>query len=116
MWQDLLVSILIVIAHSPIIFYKIIIFHRTLDPHEIQDCCKYKSNTKDDKKPEWRPEYNLGKSYIPSYNIAPTDISPVLVSASHFDDSPESENEQVVVPMMWGMIPRWHKVELYINI
>lgn len=60
--------------------------------------------------------------------MAPTDISPVLISAAHFDcdsdadvqhfpDTEASSDEekesingfdQVLVPMMWGMIPFWH--------
>lgn len=34
-------------------------------------------------------------------------MTPVLVSARHFDDECDS-NDRVVVPMLWGMIPFWH--------
>lgn len=66
--------------------------------------------------------------------MAPTDISPVLVSAAHFDvdnedvdckefseltdiddkenESSQSSNDRVLVPMMWGMIPFWHSSSL----
>lgn len=57
-------------------------------------------------------EYNCGRSYCPSYNLAPTDITPVLVSSDHFYDEEDSKNNinsRLVVPMMWGMIPFWHK-------
>lgn len=81
----------------------------TLEPQEIQCCCKYQkpSQTKP-KTPEYRNEFNCGRKYQPSHNIAPTDITPVLVSAAHFDDAKES-SERIIVPMMWSMIPRWHK-------
>lgn len=45
--------------------------------------------------------------YRPSVNIAPTDVTPVVVSGSHFD---QDANSPVIYPMMWGMIPPWHKV------
>ncbi|XP_017461968.1 PREDICTED: embryonic stem cell-specific 5-hydroxymethylcytosine-binding protein, partial [Rhagoletis zephyria] len=63
--------------------------------------------------PEWRSEFNCGRKYQPSYNMTPTDITPVIVSTDHFCDDSESEgsnsHSRVVVPMMWGMIPFWHK-------
>lgn len=108
----------------------------TLQPDEIICACKYKakaaygekkdeSNSKDVVKnekheeimstPEWRAEFNCGRSFMPSYNIAPTDITPVLVSADHFIDKNDKSDQQqahggrIIVPMMWGMIPFWHK-------
>lgn len=61
-----------------------------MEPHEISQACWYKktsNQSKNDKyaKPEWRYELNCGRTYKPSYNVAPTDITPVLVSAKHFD-------------------------------
>lgn len=53
--------------------------------------------------------------------MAPTDISPVLISAAHFDcdtDSDDDQDEkadgsdQTLVPMMWSMIPFWHNNSL----
>lgn len=83
---------------------------RTLSPTDICKACTYKTkNDKQYKNPDFRSEYNCGKSYVPSYNIAPTDVTPVLVSASHFDDESLS-SDRVLVPMMWSMIPFWHKV------
>lgn len=80
----------------------------TLDPKEIQCCCKYqKMAEKDLKPPEYRNEFNCGRKYQPSHNIAPTDISPVLVSAAHFNEDKDS-SERLIVPMMWSMVPRWH--------
>lgn len=78
-----------------------IIFARTLEPDDIRKACQYKKTSDESKidkytKPEWRHELNCGKSYQPSYNIAPTDITPVLVSAQHFDfneDTPASATQ-----------------------
>lgn len=60
--------------------------------------------------------------------MAPTDITPVLISAAHFDldsdvdteqfpefqnnEDQHSNNDQVLVPMLWGMIPFWHNSSL----
>lgn len=112
---------------------------RTLEPDEIRKAAMYKSPSKSDEKPakwkqpEWRNEYNCGREYKPSHNLAPTDITPVLISAAHFDSdsdtdeqhfpdtdefSDEEEKEstdssdQVIVPMLWGMIPFWHSSSL----
>uniref|UniRef100_A0A1B0CMM7 Abasic site processing protein HMCES n=1 Tax=Lutzomyia longipalpis TaxID=7200 RepID=A0A1B0CMM7_LUTLO len=86
----------------------------TLAPAEVCRACRYKTQ-KDPKgkeeEPQWRSEYNLGKSYKPSYNIAPTDITPVLISGQHFEEEAAAEGSQVVVPMMWGIVPFWHKGE-----
>ncbi|EDX13682.1 GD18590 [Drosophila simulans] len=98
----------------------------TLDPDQVICACKYpkkstrkepdfnKKDIKDEEgsemeTPEWRAEYNLGRRYQASYNIAPTDITPVIVSAAHFSDAEDQKCARVVTPMMWGMIPFWHK-------
>ncbi|KAH8312392.1 hypothetical protein KR044_010481, partial [Drosophila immigrans] len=108
--------------------------HRTLDPDQVLCACKYPNEQlkEGDKQeystPEWRAEFNLGRRYQASYNIAPTDITPVMwvslfiipfhlnygfsrVSAAHFSGSDEDHkgSERIVIPMMWGMIPVWHK-------
>lgn len=88
-------------------FYSI----RTLEPAEIQNATVYKSSQKTGsewKTPSWRQEYNCGRQYQPSYNLAPTDITPVLVSAKHFDEEAD-DGDRILVPMMWAMIPFWHK-------
>lgn len=117
-----------------------------MEPPEICKASAYqnpksKGSQCDWKQPQWRNEYNGGREYKPSYNLAPTDISPVLISAAHFDydtstidhddfgfDEDEdfekqenrlkegnsfdqndySDGDQMLVPMVWGMIPFWH--------
>lgn len=119
------------------------VFLRTLEPDEVRKAAAYckKSSEKAGEKwkePQWRNEYNCGKGYKPSYNIAPTDVTPVLVSAAHFDfddddedldykelseftdeNNTESDSEdkissedRLLVPMMWQMIPFWHNRNL----
>lgn len=94
------------------------LFHyRTLEPAEIQNAVVYKlpqGSNGEWKTPSWRHEYNCGRKYQPSYNLAPTDIAPVLVSAKHFDDDAD-DGDRIVMPMMWGMIPFWHKGVDYRN-
>lgn len=117
-----------------------IFYFRTLAPHEIRKATTYKAPSKSAEKsekwkqPEWRNEYNCGREYKPSYNLAPTDISPVLISAAHFqsdsdadiscdeffsseqenssDEETDCSSDQVLVPMLWGMIPFWHNSSL----
>lgn len=44
------------------------------------------------------------------------------MSANHFsmnnpnDSKKEEQQTRVIVPMMWGMIPFWHKVAISLNI
>lgn len=114
----------------------------TLEPKDVLCACRYKSTkivttaslnkseeycaSKNDKQekctstlettlltPEWRSEFNCDRIYQPSYNMTPTDITPVIISTDHFCDDSSTEEynpqSQVIVPMMWGMIPFWHK-------
>ncbi|XP_041982588.1 abasic site processing protein HMCES [Aricia agestis] len=78
----------------------------TLKRNEIQCACSYKPS-KEQKyvKPHWLDEHNDGKEYKPSYNIAPTDVTPVLISSSKYS----AQTSRVLKPMMWGIIPPWHK-------
>ncbi|XP_052867991.1 abasic site processing protein HMCES-like isoform X2 [Anopheles cruzii] len=81
----------------------------TLDPQELECCCKYRKTAESKPKhPRYRNEFNCGKKYQPSCNVAPTDVTPVLVSAIHFDETADAA-DRLLVPMMWGMVPRWHK-------
>ncbi|GLG99161.1 Embryonic stem cell-specific 5-hydroxymethylcytosine-binding protein [Gryllus bimaculatus] len=78
----------------------------TLCPDDIQKACGYKAPNSGKKfqKPKWN-EGNGYNQYKPSHNIAPTEVLPVLVSGSQVND----ESERVIQPMIWGMIPPWHK-------
>lgn len=60
--------------------------------------------------PQWR-QLNDSLIYKPSHNIAPSEVTPVLVSGAHFDKSKNGVNahHRYLVPMVWGMIPFWHK-------
>ncbi|KAL1130723.1 hypothetical protein AAG570_011964 [Ranatra chinensis] len=80
-------------------------------------CClcrevyQHAANYFDDKlgkyvKPYWNEVSNNGLKFQPSTNIAPTDVTPVLISGARIDSRP---TEQVLQPMMWGLIPPWHK-------
>ncbi|KAJ6643437.1 Abasic site processing protein HMCES, partial [Pseudolycoriella hygida] len=80
----------------------------TLDPDQVKHACRYKSREKDkETTPEFRIEFNCGKTYKPSTNICPTDVTPVLISSKHITDE-ANDSERILVPMMWGMIPYWH--------
>lgn len=61
--------------------------------------------------PKYENLYNLGKKYEPSYNVAPTDVTPVLISKAHLTEEKEDCADRVLVPMMWGIVPAWHKGE-----
>ncbi|KAL0819047.1 hypothetical protein ABMA28_008326 [Loxostege sticticalis] len=80
----------------------------SLGKPQLQCACSYKpKGAPSFIKPDWLPEHNDGKEYVPSYNIAPTDVTPVLVSASKYKNAAKSS--RVLKPMMWGIIPPWHK-------
>ncbi|GBP38894.1 Embryonic stem cell-specific 5-hydroxymethylcytosine-binding protein [Eumeta japonica] len=79
----------------------------SLDKNQVQCACSYKpKNATKFIKPPWIDEHNGGKEYTPSYNIAPTDVTPVIISASRFT---EDNTNRIIKPMMWGIIPPWHK-------
>lgn len=75
-----------------------------------EDCKKatayFDEVSKKYQQPEWLETDNCGLKFKPSTNIAPTDISPVLVSGAHYD----KPQKRILQPMMWGLIPPWSKV------
>ncbi|XP_049886176.1 abasic site processing protein HMCES [Pectinophora gossypiella] len=80
----------------------------SLNQEQVCCACSYKANGGDLYiKPEWLHEHNNGKEYTPSYNIAPSDVTPVLVSASKYRHA--ANTDRVLKPMLWGIIPPWHK-------
>ncbi|XP_054713026.1 abasic site processing protein HMCES-like [Uloborus diversus] len=79
----------------------------TLDKHGIQKAsCPY-SKTKEP--PAWIQKYDW-QNYQPSYNLAPSQISPVLVNSTTL--SLKELDEVVLFPMRWGLIPSWYKGSL----
>lgn len=79
----------------------------SLNKETLRCACSYKQKKSEKyEKPEWVEEHNDGKSYTPSQNIAPTDVTPVLISASGYSD----DKKRLLKPMMWGIIPPWHTV------
>ena len=92
-----------------ILSYPNFVQFRTLRQDQILNACSYKrKNESKFSKPEWKDEKNLGKKFTPSRNVAPTDVTPVLIS--NFDKDEENKENRIIKPMMWGMIPPWHKV------
>lgn len=63
-------------------------------------------NEKTYRQPEWYDLNNNGLEFKQSNNIAPTEVTPILVSGEEFVGYPS----RVLTPMVWGMIPPWHKV------
>ncbi|XP_046395802.1 abasic site processing protein HMCES isoform X2 [Ischnura elegans] len=81
----------------------------TLSPDSICKACSLKDTKgKEYYAPEW-VNSNDQWSYRPSHNVAPTDVTPVLVSGKHFPGLASDVEKAVVHPMIWGMIPPWHK-------
>ncbi|XP_045454601.1 abasic site processing protein HMCES [Melitaea cinxia] len=80
----------------------------SLDKDQVRCACGYKEkNGNSFTKPDWIHEHNDGKEYAPSYNIAPTDVTPVLIAAR--GDKGCVKTSRILKPMMWGIIPPWHK-------
>ncbi|CAH2245889.1 jg27777 [Pararge aegeria aegeria] len=80
----------------------------SLNKEQVQSACGYKPNDRNVYvKPDWLPEHNDGKNFVPSYNIAPTAVTPVLISSTKFKHT--AKTNRVLKPMMWGIIPSWHK-------
>jgi putative SOS response-associated peptidase YedK len=75
----------------------------------VQKACSFKDKVSGNYQlPKWASNVKNRQQYRPSHNVAPTDVTPVLVSGSHFS----GESERMLQPMMWGMIPIWHKVRM----
>lgn len=79
----------------------------TLSPEEVTCACKYKLY-KIEKKPTYRNEFNLRKTYKPTYNLSPSMVCPIIISTKHFDEDADS-SERTIIPAVWSIIPRWHK-------
>ncbi|CAH2095306.1 unnamed protein product [Euphydryas editha] len=80
----------------------------SLDKEQVRCACSYKEkNGNSFAKPDWLHEHNDGKEYVPSYNIAPSDVTPVIIAAKGSEGCAKAS--RVLKPMMWGIIPPWHK-------
>ncbi|XP_050354806.1 abasic site processing protein HMCES isoform X2 [Nymphalis io] len=80
----------------------------SLNKEQVRCACSYKQkNGNTYIKPDWLHEHNDGKEYLPSYNIAPSDVTPVLIAGNRNEGI--SKTSRVLKPMMWGIIPPWHK-------
>ncbi|PNF39144.1 hypothetical protein B7P43_G01326 [Cryptotermes secundus] len=80
----------------------------SLCAEDVQKACSFRGKNSDKYQlPNWANNIKNRQQYRPSYNVAPTDVTPVLVSGSHFS----GESERMLQPMMWGMVPSWHKVQ-----
>ncbi|XP_046733886.1 abasic site processing protein HMCES [Diprion similis] len=78
----------------------------TLEPEAMCKACQYKDSAGKHASARWQAEETGdGRGYCSSYNLAPTDVIPCVVAGRHF----RAEEERVLHPMVWGMIPRWHK-------
>jgi putative SOS response-associated peptidase YedK len=40
--------------------------------------------------------------------MSPGEMCPIIVSAKHFDKNSEA-SKRVLIPALWGLLPRWHK-------
>uniref|UniRef100_A0A8D9E4S1 Abasic site processing protein HMCES n=1 Tax=Cacopsylla melanoneura TaxID=428564 RepID=A0A8D9E4S1_9HEMI len=70
----------------------------------INASCRYNSSECHYEAPEWKQLSNAGLDFTPSINCAPQSITPVLVSSDHFP----AHSGNIMVPMLWGMIPPWY--------
>lgn len=66
----------------------------------------FNDKTGEFEQPDWIHCANSNVEFKPSSNLAPTEAIPVLISGTHCDN----ESEQILQPMIWSLIPKWHKV------
>ncbi|XP_043285755.1 abasic site processing protein HMCES [Venturia canescens] len=78
-----------------------------LAPHDLSCCCKHRDVSGKESEVGWVPEKFQSVRYAPSYNMGPRDTVACIVAGSHFSEA----SERLLCPMMWGMIPPWHKGE-----
>ena len=72
----------------------------TLSPDVIPQACTVVTGSK---LPIWR-DAPCGGTYEPSTNVPPTAYTPIL-----FKDERAGIDEFIVQPMMWGLVPPWHR-------
>nr|XP_042896514.1 abasic site processing protein HMCES isoform X2 [Parasteatoda tepidariorum] len=79
----------------------------SLDKCGIQRATRRYSNNNTDLK--WVEKYDW-QNYQPSHNLAPSQVSPVIVNKSVFE--PKERADFVITPMRWGFIPSWYRGSL----
>lgn len=92
---------------------SIILIYSTLSPDALCKACCFKKKSDDSNQyvpAEWK-ESSSGRAYQPSTNFSPTFYGPVMISKKLIDPSSASQ-DRVIEPMMWGMIPPWHTVNI----
>ncbi|RZF49219.1 hypothetical protein LSTR_LSTR010949 [Laodelphax striatellus] len=57
------------------------------------------------KETDWYERPNCNLQFHPSSNLCPTEATPVLLSGKHC----QSSEMQLLQPMIWSIIPSWHK-------
>ncbi|KAI1723741.1 SOS response associated peptidase (SRAP) domain-containing protein [Ditylenchus destructor] len=81
----------------------------TLAPQQLCKACSGNPNRQYPGAAKWRDVPGGVNSYRPSYNLAPTVYSPILVSGHHFATAAETQAD--AQPMHWGLVPSYHKGE-----
>lgn len=77
----------------------------TLQPKILSRACQYKDSSGKYQQVPWVPSKIEDIQYNPSCNMGPRSVLPILISGSHIND----ENERILCPMLWGMIPPWNQ-------
>ncbi|KAI4503821.1 hypothetical protein M0802_001224 [Mischocyttarus mexicanus] len=75
----------------------------TLSKENLSCACAYKKPTGEYHKVPWVDSSE--SVYVQSCNIGPRDIVPCIVAGTHL----VNKEERLLCPMLWGMIPPWHK-------
>ncbi|XP_047345648.1 abasic site processing protein HMCES isoform X2 [Vespa velutina] len=75
----------------------------TLSKEKLSCACAYKDSSGEYHKVPWMDSSEL--VYVQSCNIGPRDIVPCVVAGTHL----KNNQERILCPMLWGMIPPWHK-------
>ncbi|XP_043463459.1 abasic site processing protein HMCES [Leptopilina heterotoma] len=75
----------------------------TFEPETLSRACQYKDSSGKYRQAPWIPSKNEDIEYKPSCNKGPRSVLPILMSGSQINN----ENERILCPMMWGMIPPW---------
>lgn len=75
----------------------------TLTKGALSSACGYQNSSGKYCKVPWVENNEL--VYVPSCNLGPRDVIPCVVAGTHFSN----KEDRVLCPMLWGMIPPWHK-------